>query len=677
MRKIFVIVFTLGLALSLYSQRKFDINEYNAEENFKRGVFYYNETKYLSAIEFFIKSLQYKNDFHIARIWLGKAYYRAGYIENAITEWKTAIEAGAGNNILRNRLNNIFFRLGHPEKLKLIQPYVHLKTIDGNRWDSRRFVQPISIYVNDKGDIYVLSLASKSLHIFNQNGKLLKRITGGKKRFKMPFGLAIDSRRNIIISDVRTDVVHKFDKDGKPLLMFGGTGVGDGKFLGPEGIVVDKYDNIYVVDTGNARVQKFSPNGKFLMKFGEKGEKEGQFIRPSGITIDDRGFVYVSDYARKIIQKFDSYGNFIEYFPEKEFKSPRNIHIMHNTFLIADGSAGAFIFDMDRGNWLNLQRWNYNKNRFLYVSDIFLSPDNTLYISDMYKNRVEVFVPERYKYANLEVEIEHIDTAKYPRVVAYVSVYKKDGTPVVGLTRENFNVKEMGVRIVPVDIYDKIYDENKITTIFLVEKSLEMKEYEEEIKKAAGFFLKDILKTKDVVKVVNFHKVKWTGLDYDYSKLRILEALTENNYGYITDYSYPIYESIAELMNKLSRKALIFFTTGKFDIDKNFQKYEFEICKNYAKNNHTPVFIINFTKNNQNKLKNLAKATGGKYYNYFKDIKRLRNIRKDILKFPMNQYLVVYSTIKKRKLSGTWRVVDIEVNYNKLAGRDKTGYFVP
>jgi len=293
------------LTTNLYSRKEFDIDEYNAEKNFKSGVFYYNETKYLSAIEFFIKSLQSKNDYYQSRIWLGKAYYKAGYINNAITEWETVINQGGGDNLLRMKLNNIFYRIGNHEKIKLIQPYIHLKTIDGNRYDSKSFIQPVSIKVDKDGNTYILSLASKSLHIFNQNGNLLKKITSGKKGFKMPFGLEIDSNGNIIVSDVKLDIVQKFNKYGKPILKFGGTGVGKGKFLGPEGIAIDKYNNIYVVDTGNARVEKFTPDGKFLMTFGEKGEEEGKFLRPSGITLDKEGFIYVSDYAAKNIQKFD------------------------------------------------------------------------------------------------------------------------------------------------------------------------------------------------------------------------------------------------------------------------------------------------------------------------------------------------------------------------------------
>jgi DNA-binding beta-propeller fold protein YncE len=39
---------------------------------------------------------------------------------------------------------------------------------------------------------------------------------------------------------------------------WGGSGSGDGQFLGPSGITVDSSGSIYVADTWNNRIQKFT-----------------------------------------------------------------------------------------------------------------------------------------------------------------------------------------------------------------------------------------------------------------------------------------------------------------------------------------------------------------------------------------------------------------------------------
>ena len=107
----------------------------------------------------------------------------------------------------------------------------------------------------------------------------------------------------------------------------------------------------------------------------------------------------------------------------------------------------------------------------------------------------------------------------------------------------------------------------------------------------------------------------WEGLDYNYQKLKILESLTEDNYHYITDMSQPIYSAVSETMNKLSKKVVVFFTTGEFDVNDNFKSHDFEVCKRYAEINNVPFFIVNFTGKNAAKLKELANVTEGKYYN--------------------------------------------------------------
>ena len=676
---LFILAFFLcGPNLDARDNKKFNINEYYAEENFKKGVFYYNDTKFLSAAEFFIKSLQYDPEFFRAKAWLGNTYYKAGYVENAIDEWQDVVDQGGADNILIQHLNNIYYQLGNSKKVSRVNSYVHLKTIDGNKWDDRRFLRPMSIFINYNQEAFLTGLASKSVLHFDPNFNLIKGIKKGKKSLKMPFGFAMDSKDNIYISDVKRDIIQKFDKKGKFIDLIGGKGDENGQFLGPEAMCVDSKDDIYVVDTGNCRIQKFSSDGKFLMKFGQRGEYPGEFFKPTGVTIDKKNNLYISDHIKSNIQKFDPDGNFLELiFEDKSFNDIRNIRYYEDYFLVADGVNGGYIYDKNMGTWVNIKRFNFSQDKLLSVSDLCFDKDGSLYILDFYKNTIEIFVSETYKYANLDLQIDVVDISQYPRMVLYCSVKKKDGTPVTGLSAENFVVKELGHQVTAYDTLDTIYDENKISALFLIEKSFEMKKYENDVKEAASYFLKDIFNTKDVVKVFNFHKKNWAGLEYEYKKLRILEALTENDYHYVTDVSKPLYKSITDVMNRLSRKAIIFFTTGDFDVNKNFKVHEYEVCKNYARINHVPIFVINFTRNNENKLKELARTTYGKYYYYFNDVKKLKNIRKDILKVPLNQYIIVYETIRNRNLINMWREIDLEVDFHKLTGIDKTGYFVP
>lgn len=660
------------------AKTSFRFDEYNAEANFKRGVYYYNETKYLPAAEFFIKALQHHPRFYPAMVWLGKAYFKAGYLDNALSSWQDAVDAGGADNFIIEKLNNVYFRLGRADQKNLIRPYVHFRTIDGNMWDAKRFSQPVSVIPEGENGLLISALASRFVLHLDANDKVLHKYAAGKKSFQMPYGLALDQAGNIIVSDLKRDRVEKLSRKGKLLFSSGGTGTADGRFLGPEALCVDRYNNILVVDVGNCRVQKLSPEGRFMMKFGSQGDEEGLFLKPSGITADQENNIYVSDGEKLNIQKFDEDGNYLEtVFGDKKFTSLRSIRSLKDMFLVADGGQGGFVYSAADGTWMNVKNFQFGKEKLLFVSDMFMTKEKSLYLADFLKNTVEVFVPEMYKYANLQVDIETVDTSSYPRVVLYAGVTRKDGSPVANLSRENFQVRELGVRMTPLDLLGSVQDRNRIKTLFLVEKSPRMKEFTAELKEAASFFLDGILNTKDEVRVDNFHRHKWTDRKYDFSRLRILAALEEDNYNTVADVSLPLYEGVTELMNKLSRRALILFTTGEYDLEKNFKSHSTDVCARYAAANHVPVFIVNFTSNNEKELKELCRSTGGQYYAYFKDLKRLKNIRSDIVKVPVNRYVVVYETARNRALAGTWREIDVQVDFNKLTGKDRSGYFVP
>ncbi len=385
-RSLFILLFFVP---HLLGQTSFKFNEYKAEDNFKRGVFYYNETKYVTASEFFIKALQYNPQFNEAKIWLGKSYFKSGYFASSIETWQEVIDEGGADNYLIDKLNSIYYRMGKVEKRTLIKPYVHLRTIKGDVWRNGRFTQPITLFEDENNDLYITGLGSRSILRLDPNFNLIKSYRGTSPSFKMPYGLAIDQSGNIVASDVKTDTIQKFTKQGAPIFTVGGRGTTNGKFLGPEALCIDRYNNILVIDTGNSRIQKLSPQGDFMMSFGEKGDENGQLMKPSGITLDNENNIYVADALNKNIQKFDEDGNFIEtVFGDKKFVALRNIRYQKDFFFIADGIQGAYIYNYEDDTWLNIKHFNFAKDKLLFASDIYLGKYQSLFISDFNKSTV-------------------------------------------------------------------------------------------------------------------------------------------------------------------------------------------------------------------------------------------------------------------------------------------------
>jgi tripartite motif-containing protein 71 len=69
--------------------------------------------------------------------------------------------------------------------------------------------------------------------------------------------VAVDPEGNVYVARDNSDRVEKYDRAGHLLTAWGGTGIGDGRFIYPSGIAVDGEGNVYVTDVIGGRIQKF------------------------------------------------------------------------------------------------------------------------------------------------------------------------------------------------------------------------------------------------------------------------------------------------------------------------------------------------------------------------------------------------------------------------------------
>ena len=164
----------------------------------------------------------------------------------------------------------------------------------------------------------------------------------------------------------------KFDPSGKLLTSFGG-----GMFAFPHGFTVDAEGNVWASDanasetvlglsakgpngiTRGHQVFKFSPTGAVLMTLGKQGVKGSgpdTFDQPTGIAIAPNGDIFVTD----------GHGKNDRVLKRLKERSP---------------PAGSFhtIFDQD-GNFI--AAWK----QFGRPSAVFVSKDDTLYVSDSHSN---------------------------------------------------------------------------------------------------------------------------------------------------------------------------------------------------------------------------------------------------------------------------------------------------
>ena len=119
----------------------------------------------------------------------------------------------------------------------------------------------------------------------------------------------------------------------------------------PCGIAVDEHENMYVTDAGNHRLYKFNKDGDLLQIAGEQGNLPAQLIDPMGVA-----------YSQKRIFLCDSGNHCVKVFKTQDLQ-----------FLWKFGKEGGTL------------------GHFLNPTDISISENNTLYVTDLGNSRVQVF----------------------------------------------------------------------------------------------------------------------------------------------------------------------------------------------------------------------------------------------------------------------------------------------
>ena len=155
--------------------------------------------------------------------------------------------------------------------------------------------------------IWVLETDEHRIVILSEKGEIIKKIGSRgstKGKFNYPTHIWIDKKGNAYVVDAMNFRVQVFNKEGEIISVFGSNGDATGYFASPKGIATDSYGHIYIADALFHVVQVFDIYGNFLYRFGSQGQDEGQFWMPSGIYIDENDKIYVADSYNSRVQIF-------------------------------------------------------------------------------------------------------------------------------------------------------------------------------------------------------------------------------------------------------------------------------------------------------------------------------------------------------------------------------------
>ncbi len=167
------------------------------------------------------------------------------------------------------------------------------------------FGTPVSVAVDQQGQVYISDSSIEAVLVFSPDGLLLRTI-GDKKVFNRPSFIAVnDELSRLYVSDPLDNDIKVFGLTGEFLFKFGQPGEEPGEFHGPQGLAFDSGGQLFVADNLNARIQVFTADGEFLRQFGERGTFHHQFEAPKGLAFDSEGHLYVTDSRKPSFSIFD------------------------------------------------------------------------------------------------------------------------------------------------------------------------------------------------------------------------------------------------------------------------------------------------------------------------------------------------------------------------------------
>lgn len=228
----------------------------------------------------------------------GVFLYRFGANEGILNPQDIAVTRSGKTYISQGRLGNI-----------LVCDYRgvidHLHSLSG----VTSTIYPWQLAVDGEDNLYVADQNEKSIIVFDNEEKLLRRIPNLNGMFSAISNIAVDSTGNLYVVNGLTSGIHVFNRRGIHIRSFGRRGSGTGKLSAPAAVGIDSDSRIYILDANRQMILVYSEYGEFSYEFGGLGREELRFFYPSDIAIGNEGRLYVSDSMNDRIQVLLLHGN--------------------------------------------------------------------------------------------------------------------------------------------------------------------------------------------------------------------------------------------------------------------------------------------------------------------------------------------------------------------------------
>jgi DNA-binding beta-propeller fold protein YncE len=647
----------------------------SALDEFRLGVHAYNRFSYNEAILSFERALSFRPGEPLILDWLGRAYYRSGFEDTAVRQWRAALDLYGRNTgvgmLLGARIETVANR-------RFLLPiandevrYVGSGRFPGKIEEISLYRQPTSILANNDGTVWVVAYGSNEIVKIDVNGIIRDRKRGPLNGFDRPYDLTRGIDGRMYISEYRGGRVSILNSNGDWLAYIGSKGLGEGQFVGPQNLTVDEDGYLYVVDYGNSRISKFDPDGVYILSFGTKSAVFPGLLSPTGIAAYNSK-IYVAENAAKAIYMFDPNGNYLGRLAAQGLKNPESLRFLSDgTILAADGNR---ILQINPDSAIVRELGLAGSER---VRIVCAEMDNNGSILTANFSAGEVSILTRFDdlASGLFVQIRNIDAQQFPKVIIELTVEDRLRRPILGLDNNNFLLTEEGIPVAEQTLYVPGFRYSGADISLLVERSDITARMRDDLGSASRDINRAIqeMGNSKIVSVISA-AAQPRREQHANSLENAVRGASDNTARWRFDLGLRL--AATDLLTAAPKRAVVYIGSGGLG-DLAFEQYSLSEMAAYLANNCI-VFNAIIIGGGQvsAELEYLCTETGGKAMQLYRP-QGIGELIKSAADNPSGLYSFTYNSRLPTDFGRAWLPVEAEVYLMERSGRDNTGYFAP
>jgi len=250
-----------------------------------------------------------------------------------------------------------------------------------------QFTSPANVAVGATGNVYVADAGNNLIRVISPSGVTSTLAGSGAAgntdggpaaaSFNSPYGVGVDANGNVFVADQFNDRIRQVTPDGVVSTLAGSTtGFLDAapalsKFNLPNGVAVDPSGNVFIADALNHRIREIGSftlvstvAGNGSATFSNGTAMAASFYFPMDLTKDAAGNLYIADFYNHMIRKITPAGSV-------STLAGTTFGPLSGSFVEGPGSIA----------------------RFNGPSGVAVDASGTLYVSDLYNNRIRKVTP--------------------------------------------------------------------------------------------------------------------------------------------------------------------------------------------------------------------------------------------------------------------------------------------